>query len=109
MVTQEFEQRTRQLIDSLKADEQVLAVFSRGAKRIRPELSQALTWEQTMAGLSADELEMLQLQLGPDTPRLKPEHFLAHLFGRQNEPEFAKLFDDTLRDIAITNNVFAAR
>lgn len=126
MVTQEFEQRTRQLIDSLKG---ICAAYGLGndgnefkiitqvflykflndkftfeAKRVRPELGQALTWEQAMAGLSADELEMLQLQLGPDTPRLKPEHFLAHLFGRQNEPEFAKLFDDTLRDIAITNN-----
>lgn len=132
MVTQEFEQRTRQLIDSLKG---ICAAYGLGndgnefkiitqvflykflndkftfeAKKIRPELSQALTWEQAMASLSADELEMLQLQLGPDTPRLKPEHFLAHLFGRQNEPEFAKLFDDTLRDIAITNNdIFAVK
>lgn len=132
MVTQEFEQRTRSLIDSLKktcADyglgndgnefkiiTQVFLYkflndkFTFEAKKIRPELSQALTWEQAMAGLSVDELEMLQLQLGPDTPRLKPEHFLAHLFGRQNEPEFAKLFDDTLRDIAITNNdIFAVK
>lgn len=132
MVTQEFEQRTRQLIDSLKG---ICAAYGLGndgnefkiitqvflykflndkftfeAKKIRPELSQALTWEQAIAGLGADELEMLQLQLGPDTPRLKPEHFLAHLFGRQNEPEFAKLFDDTLRDIAITNNdIFAVK
>jgi type I restriction enzyme M protein len=132
VVTQEFEQRTRQLIDSLKA---ICAAYGLGndgnefkiitqvflykflndkftfeAKKIRPELNQALTWEQAIAGLSADELEMLQLQLGPDTPRLKPEHFLAHLFGRQNEPEFAKLFDDTLRDIAITNNdIFAVK
>jgi len=132
VVTQEFEQRTRQLIDSLKG---ICAAYGLGndgnefkiitqvflykflndkftfeAKKIRPELGQALTWEQAMAGLSADELEMLQLQLGPDTPRLKPEHFLAHLFGRQNEPEFAKLFDDTLRDIAITNNdIFAVK
>lgn len=132
MVTQEFEQRTRRLIDSLKA---ICAAYGLGndgnefkiitqvflykflndkftfeAKKIRPELSQALTWEQAIAGLKADELEMLQLQLGPDTPRLKPEHFLAHLFGRQNEPEFAKLFDDTLRDIAITNNdIFAVK
>lgn len=132
MVTQEFEQRTRRLIDSLKA---ICAAYGLGndgnefkiitqvflykflndkftfeAKKIRPELSQTLSWEQAMAGLSADELEMLQLQLGPDTPRLKPEHFLAHLFGRQNEPEFAKLFDDTLRDIAITNNdIFAVK
>lgn len=132
MVTQEFEQRTRRLIDSLKA---ICAAYGLGndgnefkiitqvflykflndkftfeAKKIRPELSQALTWEQAIAGLRADELEMLQLQLGPDTPRLKPEHFLAHLFVRQNEPEFAKLFDDTLRDIAITNNdIFAVK
>lgn len=132
MVTQEFEQRTRQLIDSLKA---ICAAYGLGndgnefkiitqvflykflndkftfeAKKIRPELGQALTWEQAMASLSADELEMLQLQLGPDTPRLKAEHFLARLFGRQNEPEFAKLFDDTLRDIAITNNdIFAVK
>lgn len=132
MVTQEFEQRTRQLIDSLKA---VCAAYGLGndgnefkiitqvflykflndkftfeAKKIRPELSQALTWEQAMAGLSADELEMLQLQLGPDTPRLKPEHFMASLFKRQDAPEFAKLFDDTLRDIAITNNdIFAVK
>jgi type I restriction enzyme M protein len=132
VVTQEFEQRTRQLIDSLKA---ICAAYGLGndgnefkiitqvflykflndkftfeAKKIRPELSQALTWEQAMASLSSDKLEMLQLQLGPDTPRLKPEHFLAHLFRRQNEPEFAKLFDDTLRDIAITNNdIFAVK
>lgn len=132
MVTQEFEQRTRRLIDSLKT---ICASFGLGndgnefkiitqvflykflndkftfeAKKIRPELRQALTWGQAMAGLSTDELEMLQLQLGPDTPRLKPEHFLAHLFVRQNEPEFAKLFDDTLRDIAITNNdIFAVK
>lgn len=132
MVTQEFEQRTRRLIDSLKA---ICAAYGLGndgnefkiitqaflykflndkftfeAKKIRPELSQALTWEQAITSLTPDELEMLQLQMGADTARLKPEHFLAHLFGRQNEPEFAKLFDDTLRDIAITNNdIFAVK
>lgn len=132
MVTQEFEQRTRRLIDSLKA---ICAAYGLGndgnefkiitqvflykflndkftfeAKKVRPELSQALTWEQAITSLTTDELEMLQLQMGADTARLKPEHFLAHLFGRQNEPEFAKLFDDTLRDIAITNNdIFAVK
>ena len=50
------------------------------------------------------------MQMGPDTARLKPEHFIAHLFSRQNAPEFAKLFDDTLRDIAISNNdIFAVK
>ncbi|MBZ5795413.1 type I restriction-modification system subunit M [Burkholderia contaminans] len=132
MVTQEFEQRTRQLIDSLKA---ICAAYGLGndgnefkiitqvflykflndkfafeAKRIRPELAQSDSWEQALAALSADELEMLQLQMGPDTARLKSEHFISHLFGRQNAPEFAKLFDDTLRDIAISNNdIFAVK
>jgi type I restriction enzyme M protein len=132
VVTQDFEKQTRQLIDSLKG---ICAAYGLGndgnefkiitqvflykflndkfayqAKKIRPELNQTESWEQAVAGLSADELEMLQLQMGPDTARLKPEHFIAHLFSLQNAPEFAKLFDDTLRDIAITNNeIFAVK
>lgn len=132
MVTQEFESRTRQLIDNLKA---ICAAYGLGndgnefkiitqvflykflndkfafeAKKLRPELAQAESWEQALGQLSPDELDMLQMQMGPDTARLKPEHFIAHLFGRQNAPEFAKLFDDTLRDIAISNNdIFAVK
>lgn len=132
MITQDFEKRTRQLIDSLKG---ICASYGLGndgnefkiitqvflykflndkfafeAKKIRPDLAQGESWEQAIANLSADDLEMLQLQMGADTARLKPEHFIAHLFGRQNAPEFAKLFDDTLRDIAISNNdIFAVK
>jgi len=132
LVTQQFEQRTRELIDSLKA---ICAAYGLGndgnefkiitqvflykflndkfafeAKKIRPEFVKAESWETAIEALSADDLEMLQMQMGPDTARLKPEHFIAHLFGRQNAPEFAKLFDDTLLDIAITNNeIFAVK
>jgi type I restriction enzyme M protein len=136
LVTQDFEKRTRQLIDSLKG---ICAAYGLGndgnefkiitqvflykflndkfafeAKKIKPELAQVQegteSWEQAISAMGADELEMLQLQMGPDTARLKPEHFIAHLFGRQNAPEFAKLFDDTLRDIAISNNdIFAVK
>lgn len=132
MVTLDFEKRTRQLIDSLK---KVCADYGLGndgnefkiitqvflykflndkfafeAKKIRPELAQTESWEQAIAKLGSEELEMLQMQMGADTARLKPEHFIAHLFSRQNAPDFAKLFDDTLRDIAITNNdIFAVK
>lgn len=132
MVTQQFEQRTRELIDSLKA---ICASYGLGndgnefkiitqvflykflndkfafeAKKANPKLADAENWETAIAAMSSDELEMLQMQLGPDTAKLKPEHFIAHLFGRQNAPEFAKLFDDTLRDIAISNNeIFAVK
>jgi type I restriction enzyme M protein len=132
LITQDFEKRTRQLIDSLKG---ICASYGLGndgnefkiitqvflykflndkfafeAKKIRPDLAKAESWELAIASLSADELEMLQMQMGADTARLKPEHFIAHLFGRQNAPDFAKLFDDTLRDIAISNNdIFAVK
>ena len=132
MVTQDFENRTRQMIDSLKGTCAAYGLGNDGnefkiitqvflykflndkyafeAKKIRPELAKAESWEQALSQLNPSDLEMLQLQMGPDTARLKPEHFIAHLFSRQNSPEFAKLFDDTLRDIAITNNdIFAVK
>jgi len=136
VVTQDFTNSTRQLIDSLK---NICAAYGLGndgnefkiitqvflykflndkfafeAKKIKPELAQyqngTENWKQAISSLSSDELEMLQYQMGPDTARLKPEHFITHLWNRQNEPDFAKLFDDTLRDIAISNNdIFAVK
>lgn len=132
MVTQDFTNSTRQLIDSLK---NICAAYGLGndgnefkiitqvflykflndkfayqAKKIKPELTDSESWEKAISALSADELEMLQYQMGPDTARLKPEHFITHLWNRQTESDFAKLFDDTLRDIAISNNdIFAVK
>jgi type I restriction enzyme M protein len=132
LVTQEFEQRTRELIDSLKA---ICAAYGLGndgnefkiitqvflykflndkfafeAKKIRPDLAKDNKWEQAIVGLNDEELGKLHRRMGPDTARLKPEHFIAHLWNRQTAPEFSKLFDDTLRDIAISNNeIFAVK
>ncbi len=132
MVTQDFEKRTRELIDGLKG---ICASYGLGndgnefkiitqvflykflndkfafeAKKIKPDLADAENWEQAIETMGEEELEMLYLQMGPDTARLKPEHFIANLFSNQNSPEFAKLFDDTLLDIAITNNeIFAVK
>ena len=132
MVTQDFEKRTRSLIDSLKNicagyglgnDGNEFKVITQAflykflndkfafeAKKVRPDLADGESWEQAIGLLSANDLQMLQMQMPPDTALLKPEHFISHLFGRQNAPEFAKLFDDTLLDIAITNNeIFAVK
>jgi len=132
LVTQDFEKRTRELIDSLKG---ICAAYGLGndgnefkiitqvflykflndkfafeAKKLSPELAEAENWEQALAEMSADDLEMLQLQMGADTARLSPEHFIGYLFSHQNAPEFAKLFDDTLLDIAtINNDIFAVK
>ncbi len=132
MVTLDFSQQTRQLIDNLKA---ICATYGLGndgnefkiitqvflykflndkfafeIKKLDENLRQADKWEAAYAALSADELELLQMQVSADTARLKPEHFIAHLFARQNEAGFARLFDDTLRDIASSNNeIFAVK
>ena len=132
MVTQDFQKKTRQLIDNLKGicsayglgnDGNEFKIitqvflykflndkFAYEAKRIDPKLAEAENWEEAISELSEENLEMLQLQMGADTARLKPEHFISNVFSRQAAPEFAKLFDDTLRDIAITNNdIFAVK
>lgn len=84
--------------------------FAYEAKRIRPDLQENPYWEAELAALSPDELELLQMQMGANTAQLKPEQCLANLFNRQNEENFAKIFDDTLWDIAATNNeIFAVK
>tara|TARA_Y100001963_G_C6792019_1_gene456034 strand:+ start:169 stop:1800 length:1632 start_codon:yes stop_codon:yes gene_type:complete len=126
----EFQQKTKDLIDSLKAIcatnglgnstgefEIITQVFlykflndkfAFEAKKIDDNIATAEKWEDALSAMSEDDLEMLQLQMGADTARLKPHHFISDLFTKQNEPDFAKLFDDTLMDIAVNNNdVFA--
>lgn len=132
MVEQEFQQKTKELIDSLKS---ICANYGLGndgnefkiitqtflykflndkfafeAKKIDDTIAKAENWEETLASMSEDDLDMLQLQMGGDTARLKQHHFISYLFGQQNAPDFAKLFDDTLKDIAALNNeVFAVK
>lgn len=78
--------------------------FSFEVKKIDRKLKDAENWEKHLSNYPEDDYEMLLLQLGADTAKLKPEHFISTLFSRQNESDFAKLFDDTLMDIAVTNN-----
>ncbi|WP_461642997.1 HsdM family class I SAM-dependent methyltransferase [Labilibaculum euxinus] len=126
MTTSEFEAKTKQLIDELKA---ICANYGLGndgnefkiitqvflykfmndkfawqAKQIDETLAKADNWQEALKAYSENDYEMLLMHLGADTAQLKPHHFVSHLFGKQNEDDFAKTFDDTLRDIAITNN-----
>lgn len=130
MVELEFRDKTKALIDSLKSIcatnglgnstgefEIITQVFlykflndkfAYEAKKIDEKIASAAKWEEALIQMSEEDLEMLQIQMGADTARLKPHHFISHLFNQQDQPGFAQLFDDTLMDIAITNNdVFA--
>lgn len=78
--------------------------FSYELKELDLNLKKSTSWEQELSKYSDKEYEKLILRMGPDSAKLKREHFLSYLHNRQNESEFAKLFDDILRDIAIYNN-----
>ena len=122
----EFETKTRQLIDSLKAicanyglgnDGNEFKIitqvflykfindkFAYTLKQKNKAIAKADNWEEAFGALDTDKQEMLTMELGADTAILKSHHFISSLFNRQREADFAKLFDDTLRDIALTNN-----
>lgn len=132
MVAIEFQQKTKELIDSLK---NICAQYGLGndgnefkiitqiflykflndkfafeAKKLDETIAKADKWETAISDMTEEKLEMLQLQMGGNTARLNPSHFISTLFRQQNAPDFAKLFDDTLMDIAIHNNeVFAVK
>lgn len=132
MVTQDFERKTKDLIDSLKSvcasnglgnDGNEFKIitqvflykflndkFAYSIKQLDRSIRDADSWEKAVTELNDSDFEMLLLQLPAGTASLRPEHFITHLFEQQNKPDFAKLFDDTLRDIALINNdIFAVK
>lgn len=129
----DFEIKTKQLIDSLKG---ICASYGLGndgnefkiitqvflykflndkfafeLKKINKDVANAgVKWEEAYISLSDDDKDMLRFELGAKTAFLNSEHLISTLFNRQNESDFAKLFDDTLRDIAKQNNdIFAVK
>lgn len=126
LTTQDFATQTKQLIDSLKSvcanyglgndgnEYKIITQtflykfmndkFSYEVKKADPKLAKAKSWEQEVAGYSEKQYQMLLLRLSPDSAKLNREHYLSYLYNAQTRPEFAKLFDDTLREISILNN-----
>lgn len=132
MTSQEFKTKATALIDDLKG---VCASYGLGndgnefkiitqvflykflndkfayeVKRIEPALAKAKSWEDSLSKKSKGEYELLLMQLGADTARLKPEHFLSTLWGKQNDRKFAEILDATLLDIAKLNaDIFSVK
>jgi len=126
MVTQDFTAQTKELIDNLKGvctsyglgnDGNEFKIitqvflykfmndkFGYEVKQIEPKLKNAESWEQEIAKYTDSQYEMLLMKMNPDSAKLKRAHYLSNLHNKQNNEEFAKFFDDTLRDIAIFNN-----
>lgn len=110
----DYGQRTRDLIDELKA---ICAAFGLGndgnefkiitqlflykflndkfayeVKKIRPAVAAAgEKWAEELRKLSAEEYNFLLLELDESTAKLQPYHFLDTLFHLQNETAIPKL------------------
>lgn len=125
LAVKDFTTQTKELIDSLK---QICANFGLGndgnefkiitqtflykfmndkfgyeVKEIKPELKNVDNWEEELRKMSDSEYALLLRRFRPESARLERHQFISAIWKRQTEPEFAKLFDDTLRDIAVKN------
>mgnify|MGYP003948592303 CR=1 FL=1 len=123
---QKFSQQVRTLIDDLKS---VCANYGLGndgnefkiitqvflykflhdkfvyeIKLIDKNLKHTSDWEERLASYTEDEFEMLTLKLSEGTAVIKSEQLIPSLFVRQNEGNFADIFDKTLIDIARENS-----
>ncbi len=84
--------------------------FANEVKKVDKALAKDENWQKTLKNYSKDEYDMLLLQISEGTAQLKPEHFIAALYHKQDEANFAKTFDDTLLDIAKTNtDIFSVK
>lgn len=126
MVDLDFMSKTKQLIDELKA---ICANYGLGndgnefkiitqvflykfmndkflyeAQKAEPKLAKAEKPEQALKALSESAYEKLFLKIDPNTARLYPRNFISSLHDNQNQAEFAKMFDDSLREIGIINS-----
>ena len=132
MTTKEFELKVKELIDDLKGvcanyglgnDGNEFKIitqvflykflndkFAHEVKQLEPALANDNNWQETLSNYKKDDYEMLLMQLSEDTASIQPNHFITSLFHKQDEPDFAKLFDDTLLDIAKLNtDIFSVK
>ena len=128
MESKNIEQATKQLIDALKqtcgafglgndGNEYKIIVqvflykyfndkFGYEAKRTPiygTRLSSAEKWDKEYDHFTDEEVEDLFTYLPSNTPKLRPEHTIAHLYNAQAQGDFSNLFDSTMVSIAYLN------
>ena len=59
--------------------------------------------EESLKAMPDGDYEMLLLMLPPGVARLNREHYMSSLYNSQNRPQFAALFDDTMKSLALLN------
>lgn len=129
MANIDVEQSTKQLIDALKqtcgsfglgndGNEYKIIIqlflykyfndkFGYEAKSVNGPLGERLRnadkWDAEYDNFTEDDILDLFDFLPAGTPRLRPEHTIAHLYNAQQQKDFSALFDSTMVDIADLN------
>lgn len=128
METRNIDQATKQLIDALKqtcgafglgndGNEYKIIVqvflykyfndkFGYEAKKTPgygERLKKAEKWDEEYDKFTDEEIEDLFTFLPSNTPKMRPEHTIAHLYNAQGQGDFSNLFDSTMVSIAYLN------
>ena len=78
--------------------------FVHEIKQLEPKLAKAENWEVELKKYTPGVYKMLMKRLSGSTAHLNPTQFISSLFERQNEANFAEIFDNTLLEIAKENS-----
>lgn len=75
------------------------------ARKVVPHFSKMTTVEveAAMNEMSEDDYELILMDFGGATAKLKREQFISHLFNHKHDEDFHKIFDETLINIANDN------
>lgn len=128
MESKNIDQATRQLIDALKqtcgafglgndGNEYKIIVqvflykyfndkFGYEAKKTPiygERLAKAEKWDEEYDQFTDEEVEDLFTYLPANTPKMRPEHTISHLYNAQGQGDFSNLFDSTMVSIAYLN------
>lgn len=73
------------------------------ARKANKDLTKSTNVEQDIQKMKDDDFEYMLEKIGTKAAKLKKTHFISYLFNKQNEDDFATLFDNTLIEIADLN------
>ncbi|HEY5125310.1 MAG TPA: class I SAM-dependent DNA methyltransferase [Ignavibacteria bacterium] len=77
--------------------------FFHEARRAEKILKNSTNLEQDIQKMPKKDYEYMLEKIGERAAKLKKTHFISYLFNKQNEGDFANLFDNTLIEIADLN------
>jgi type I restriction enzyme M protein len=77
--------------------------FGVAIKKKNKDIANAEKWEDAYSNMPEKERKKLKDIVGPDIPKLEPEHLISYLWNQQKKGDFDLIFDSTMINIAEKN------